>query len=246
MDALPPDIAAFDDAQRRAWAVLSEVLPGVVAGATPADVIARAREAALREGFTAWFHAPEIAVGEGIGGGIRARLGALRPRPLAEGDLVSVDLGPATSEACADVGVTVRVGGGSSPVLDVARSCVEACCGFASRWKTVGEIHVFARAWCVNRRMDLAQEGAVGHRVLPRAGLLSAGWPRSAHLATLVARNRIHRLHPVRMQGMFAIRPVVRGPDGTCAAFEEIVWIDGDQRRVLGRDRLEDVGSVAC
>jgi hypothetical protein len=153
------------------------------------------------------------------------------------GDLVSIDLAPAFGEAYGDAGVTVCVGGGAPPaVLDVARACTEAACGFASRWKTVGEIHVFARAWAINRRMDLADLGAVGHRVLPREGMLATGFPRSAHLATALMRNRIHRLNPVRMQGMFAIRPVLRAADGACAAFEEIVWIDGEHKRVLGRD----------
>ena len=81
--------------------------------------------------------------------------------------------------------------------MEGARACTTAACGYASRGKAGGEIHVFARAWAVNRRMDLAGEGPVGHRVLPREGVLATGFPRSAHLATLLPRNRIHRLHPV-------------------------------------------------
>jgi hypothetical protein len=242
---LPPAIAAFDDAQRRAIALLAEVVAEARPGAAVADLEGFATSRAAEVGFSGWYHPPELRVGAAIGGGLRGRIAALRPAPLAEGDLLSVDLGPATSDAYGDVGVTVVVGGGAAPaVVEVARTCTQAACGYASRWKTVGEIHVFARAWAVNRRMDLAGEGPVGHRVLPREGVLASGFPRSAHLATLLARNRIHRLHPVRMQGMFAVRPVVRSGDGACAAFEEIVWIDGDQRRLLGRDSLEHAGRL--
>ena len=242
---LPPTIAAFDEAQRRAIALLGEVVAEARPGAALTDLEGFAAARAKELGFTGWYHAPELRVGSAIGGGVRGRLASLRPAPLAEGDLLSVDLGPATADAYGDVGLTIVVGGGAAPsVVEVARTCTQAACGYASRWKTVGEIHVFARAWAVNRRMDLAGEGAVGHRVLPREGLLATGFPRSAHAATYLARNRIHRLHPVRMQGMFAVRPVVRAADGACAAFEEIVWIDGDQRRLLGRDSLDQAGRL--
>ncbi len=237
MTSLPSTIAAFDEAQRRTLALLDELAPRVVAGASTKDVEAMARDAAEVAGATAWYHAPEVCAGAAIGGGMRARLATLRPRQLEDGDLVSIDLAPAFGDAYGDAGVTICVGVLNPPaVVEVARACTEAACGFASRWKTVGEIHVFARAWAINRRMDLADLGAVGHRVLPAEGVLATGFPRSAHLATALMRNRIHRLNPVRMQGMFAIRPVLRAADGTCAAFEEIVWIDGEHKRVLGRD----------
>jgi methionine aminopeptidase len=237
MTGLPAPIAAFDDAQRRGIALLDEVVARIQVGMTPEDIARMAQEGAAAHGFDAWFHAPEVQRGAALAGGWKHRLLRKDRKPLDEGELVAIDLGPATADAFADVARTVQVGRGDAPrVLGVAQSCMRACLGYASRWKTVGEVQVFAQAWAVNHRMEIAP-GAVGHRVLPREGWLENGWPRSAHLATLLRRNQVHRLHPVRMSGMFAIRPVVCDPRGGVAAvFEEIVWIDGEQKRILGRD----------
>ena len=237
MNVLPAPVAAFDDAQRRGFALLDEVIARIQVGMTPEDIARMAEESAAAHGFDGWYHVPEVQRGAALAGGWKQRLGRTDRKPLDEGELVAIDLGPSTTDAFADVGRTVQVGRGPAPrVLEVAETCVRACLGYASRWKTVGEIQVFAQAWAVNHRMELASSG-VGHRVLPREGWLESGWPRSAHLATLLRRNQIHRLHPVRMSGMFAVRPVVRDPRaGVAAAFEEIVWIDGEQKHILGRD----------
>ncbi len=235
---LPEDISRFDDAQRRARALLLELTAGLRAGMRAADVEALASERAGAHGFRGWYHPPEVRVGAAIGGGLRA---SLRAEAIQAGTLVSIDLGPADGHAFADIGATVCFEAPVPRVLEVARACTTACCGFASRWKTVGEIHVFARAWAVNHRMELAHEGAVGHRVLardqvPGASLLGDAWPRASHALNGLPRNRIHRLHPVRMAGMFAVRPVIRDRDGHCAAFEELVYVKDDVRVVLGQD----------
>jgi hypothetical protein len=212
----------------------------VQVGMTPADVARLAHEAASAHGFHGWFHAPEVQRTSGRAAGWRGRLSRAHEAPLREGDLLAIDLGPATDDAYADIGCTLVGGGSAEPrVLEVARACVRACIGYASRWKTVGEVQVVASAWAVNHRMELAAEG-VGHRVLPREGWLANGWPRSAHLATRLRRNQIHRLHPVRMAGMFAVRPVVVDPrTGQSASFEEVVWIDGERKHLLGRASID-------
>ncbi len=239
---LPPVVAAFDDAQRRAIAMLADVVARLEAGMFARDIVELAETRLGEHGFTTWFHPPEVAIGEAI-----AKAGLHLPsrgKALAGGDLVSIDLGPGTSEAYGDIGVTRLFGGSEEPhVLREARECARACCGYASRWKTCGEIFVFAQAWAVNNRLTLANENAVGHRVLGREGLVARGFPKSAHLATFLPRNRLHRLHPIRMDGMFAVRPVLS--DGTrAAAFEEMFYIHEDTRCLLGRDSLAEVGSL--
>lgn len=232
---------AFDDAQRRGWRLLADVARQIVVGASEVDIDALARERLKDHGFEQWFHAPHIRVGPRIA----------RPwsRPstkarLAEGDLVALDLGPANFDCFADVGVTLRVGAGPEPeVLKQARECVRGCVGFSSQWKTVGELYVFAKAWATNHRLELASERNIGHAVLPPEGLLKLGYPRSAHLATLMFRHRIHFLHPVRMAGMWAFRPIFS--DGALgAAFEEVICIRGDEKRILGRASLAEVGTL--
>ncbi len=216
---------------------MARVQPGMTAD----QIAGECRALAAQDGVTAWYHAPEVRVGSAIRGGLRGLVAGTR-RPLEVGELVSVDLAPAWGDAWGDIGATRVVGDVAEPaVLAIARSATEGCCGIASRWKTVGELHVFARAWAVNHRMDLADGDSIGHRVLSRddlPGVLAAAdsgrVARIAHAATRLRSQRIHRLHPVRMAGMFAVRPVVVDAQGLAAAFEEIVWVDGDGRGVLG------------
>lgn len=239
---LPDTIREFDEAQRRAIAMLRDVTQRLEAGMSERDITELAEGRLGDHGFDRWYHPPEVRVGSAIGG--RSLRGASKRRRLETGGLVGIDLGPSTDRAYGDVGTTLCFGSadGEPSVVGVARECVRASCGYASRWKTVGEIFIFATAWAVNHRMELANGNAVGHRVLPREGLVANGFPRSAHLACVLAPNRIHRLNPVRMSGMFAIRPVVRHGE-TAASFEEIVYIHDDVRKVLGRDSLAEIAT---
>lgn len=241
---LPPVVAAFDDAQRRTIALMGDVFARLEVGMHARDVVELAETRLGEHGFTGWYHAPEVEIGQEIGR--RGPLPRVGKGPAIEaGSLVSVDLGPASADAYGDFGVT-RVFGGSGDepyVVQQARECTRAAVGFASRWKTCGEIHIVSKAWAINARLQLRNENAVGHRILPREGMVATGWPRSAHLATLLARNRLHRLNPVRMDGMFAVRPVVT--DGTwSAAFEEMIYIHDDVKRILGRQSLAEVGTI--
>ena len=241
--ALPPVIAAFDDAQRRAIALVADVCGRLEAGMYARDVEELTETRLTEHGFTTWYHPPEVAVGADIGR--RSHLPRLgKGAALEAGGLVAIDVGPATAEAYGDFGVTRVFGGGEEPfVVQQARECTRAACGFASRWKTCGEIFVVSQAWAVNQRLKLLNEHAVGHRVLPREGVLSSAFPRSAHFATLLPRNRLHRLHPVRMDGMFAVKPVV-GDGRQAASFEELIYIHEDVRCVLGRESLAEIGTV--
>lgn len=241
---LPDTIRAFDDAQRRAIGMLRDITQRLEAGMSERDVFELAETRLGEHGFDRWYHAPEVRIGPAIG----AHTLLSRPsasRRLAPGTLVSIDIGPSTATAYGDIGTTLDFGShGPEPrVLAVARECVRASCGYASRWKTVGEIFIFATAWAVNNRMELATGRAVGHRVLPKEGWLATGFPRSAHHACRLPRNQIHRLHPVRMSGMFAIRPLIRHGE-LAAAFEEIVYIQDDVRKVLGRESAAEIGTI--
>ncbi len=238
---LPPDIAAFDDAQRRAIAMLGDITRRLEAGMSERDVYELAETRLGEHGFEGWYHPPEVAINRG--GPSRWPFPSSR-RKLAPGHLISIDIGPAGGEAYGDAGTTVHFGGGEEPaVLAQARECVRGCCGYASRWKTCGEIYIFAAAWAVNNRMALGNKRAVGHRILPRAGVLATGFPLSAHAAVLLPKNRLHRLNPVRMDGMFAIRPEIVLGD-VSASFEEMIYIHEDVRIVLGRDSLRQIGEI--
>lgn len=238
-------IEGFDDAQRRAWRLLSDVCGQVAVGMSEVDIQVLAQDRLREHGFDAWFHAPEVQVGGRIGGSPLLQRPSTRAR-LKPGELVSIDLGPAAGDFYGDVGTTLHLhepGQAEPEVLSVARECARGCVGFASQWKTVGEVYVFAKAWAVNHNMRLASERSVGHALLPKEGWLSLGWPRSAHLATRMRRNQVHFLHPIRMRGFWAFRPLVSSA-GLAASFEEAVFIDGERKRILGRDSLAEVGTL--
>ena len=130
-----------------------------------------------------------------------------------------------------------------SQLVGQAREVLRATCGYASRWKTVGELFIFARAWANNRRLQLAARHSIGHDVLPPRGPLRLGYPHSAHTLTRLRRHQVHVLNPRRLHGAVAIRPPVTDGERV-AAFEEIVWVDGDRKRVLGREHLDEIGTL--
>lgn len=236
---LPEPIARFDDAQRRAFALLGDVVRRLEPGMSERDVFELAETRLQPNGFETWYHPPEVGIGRSGGW-----WPASARRTLTPGDLVTLDVGPAVGDAYGDAGVTVCFGGNEPPqALAAARACLQACCGYSSRWKTIGEIYIFAKAWAVNRRMALVNRRAIGHRLVPREGWVRTGWPRSAHLATLLGRNRMHRLNPVRMDGLFAIRPEI-SVDGQTASFEEVVYVHEDTHVVLGRDSMDEIGTI--
>jgi len=241
---IPEQFRPFDDAQRRAIALTSDVVRRLEAGMSERDIHELAETRLGSHGFSGWYHAPEVRVRPFGDAGLLRRPSATTK--LEPGDMVSIDVGPADGSAYGDFGTTVTFAAADdteATVLSVARDCIRASCGYSSRWKTMGEIVIFAQAWAVNHRMTLAQKENVGHRIIAKEGWTSVGFPKSAHAATLMRRNQLHRLNPTRMNGMFAIRPEV-DDKGHRASFEEIVYVDGDAKGVLGRDSLAEVGTL--
>ena len=231
-------LEAFDKAQRGAIRVLSHVLGQLREGQSEKDVVELARTAAADQGFTEWYHEPEVRIGAGTERMYRASA----DRVLTPGALVEIDLGPGNDLAYGDVGVSLAFGASEQPALvRDARELARATCGFASRWKTVGELYVFAQAWAVNRRMSLGDSKAVGHVCLPREGFADLAWPEAARAATFLRRNQIQWYNPRRMAGIYAVRPRLVNGD-KALAFEEMIYIDGDVKRVLGRDSADEIG----
>lgn len=232
-------LEAFEQAQRGAIRVLSQVVGQLREGQSEKDLVELARTVAGDQGFIEWYHEPEVRIG--------ATLDRMhRPsadRVLTPGALVEIDLGPGNDVAYGDVGVSLAFGVTEQPQLvRDARELARATCGFASRWKTVGELFVFAQAWAVNRRMSLGESKAVGHVCLAREGFADLAWPEAARAATFLRRNQIQWYNPRRMAGLYAVRPRLVSGD-KALAFEEMIYIDGDVKRVLGRDSLDQIGT---
>jgi Xaa-Pro aminopeptidase len=233
-------IAHFDDAQRRCIALLSR-LKGRLAPGLSERAIARMADE-LREpfGFSSWFYPPEVQIGAST-----TRAGVWRPPStqvrLHPGDLVMIALGPSDGRACGDVCATFHFGEGEPSVVEQARACTRAVCGYASGLKCVGELFIYARTWALNHQLELANPRSIGHAVLPPFGRLARGYPRSAHMATWLRRHQIHFLNPRRLGGVWGIGPQLVGGDRG-ARFRELVLVTPEGRRLLGRDSFEQLG----
>jgi len=235
-------INQFDEAQKVGFQILAQTVAQLQEGMTEADLADVADRLAQEHGSTGCFHPPEIQFGTQTTSNAVWKTPS-KTRTLKAGDLVVLDLGPAFGDAYADVGTTVAFGAEEPPVLEVARECVRATCGFASQWKTVGELYVFSKAWAVNHRLTLASTRSIGHAILPKEGKTRFHFPRSAHAATWLRRHQIRFLNPARLQGMWALRPLLS--DGNYgAAFEEVIYVSGDTYRVLGRDKPSEIGTL--
>ena len=232
----------FDAAQREGFALLRRLVDGLEVGMSEVDIADLARSLARDAGFNSWFHPPEVQVGA------NTTSNAVWKNPstkhiLRPGDPVIIDLGPSDGEVYADVGTTVIFQGEEPEFLEVARECVRATATYANQYKTVGELFVFAKAWAVNKRLTLRSTRSIGHSILPKTGPLAFNYPRSAHAATWLRRYQVRFLNPARLKGVWAIRPLIS--DGKQAAsFEEMILVDGDERRVLGRDSFEECGTL--
>jgi hypothetical protein len=232
-------LPAFDDAQRRTLDLLRTVVGQLSAGMSEQDIVALAESSAAGRDFVGWFHRPEVHINRIPGPLYRAGSTAR----LAPGALVQLDLAPATQTAFGDIGITLAFQAEEPRVVAEARELCQAACGFASRWKCTGEVFVFAQAWCNNRRMSMGSTKSIGHACFPREGLAGSAWPRAARAAILLRRNQIQWYNPRRMAGVYAVNPPVI-IDGSAAAFEEMVFIDAETKIILGRDSIDEIGTL--
>lgn len=235
----PSDVLdAFEDAQRRTIALLGDATRRLEAGMTERDVVDLVESMAEDAGFRDWFRPPYCHfncpekpsfVPSGRGG-------------LQRGTVVEIDACPATDLAYGAYGTAIVFGGGPEPELvSDAREACRAAAGFSSRWKCTGEVYVYAQAWANNRRYGIDSD-SIGHVCFPRLGRTAVAWPRAARAATLMRRHRIQWFNPRRMHGFYAVQPRIVA-DGHGCAFQELIFIDGTEKRVVGRpDGLAGVG----
>jgi len=236
---LPPEIQAFEHAQSLTIQLTRAVVDSLEEGMSELDVMDLAKEQARAFGFTGWFHEPEVR----FAGNIAVLHRPSKLRKLSPGTLVELDIAPASDDAFGDLGVGLAFGAETDPPLvHESREACRAVCGFASRFKTIGELFVFARSWANNHRMDLGNARSIGHVVPLPEGPLGFAWPKAARASIFLRRFQVHFLNPRRLQGLWALSPrVVTGGVGMC--FEEIVYVDGDHKRILGRNDIAEVGT---
>ncbi len=223
-------VDAFDDAQRRTIDLMGLARDRLEVGMSEADIVDEVEAQAKSAGFNLWFRPPYAHLD------CPERPAFLPDKKgrLAKGMVVEIDAAPATDEAYGVFGAAFVFGGGTEPKLLIdAKEACKAACGFASRWKCTGEVFVYAQAWANNRSYRVDSD-SVGHACFPRLGRTAGAWPHLARAATLMRRHRITWLNPRRMHGFYAIQPRLV-LDGRGCAIEELVFVDGNEKRILGR-----------
>lgn len=231
---------AFRHAQTETIAAVSRTVAALEPGMTELDVARRLESEVADKGFVTWFQRPRVL----FGGPEKPPLRMSESRRLERGTLVEIDLAPANADAYGDFSTTVAFGATEEPRLVTdARELCRGTVGFASRWKCTGELFVFAESWANNRRAHLGEATAVGHVCFPRRGRTGWAWPYAARLAIQMRRHQVHWYNHRRMHGVYALAPrIVR--EGRACAFGEMVLIDGDTREVVGRNSIDDVGTL--
>lgn len=211
----------FDEHQRRALALLQALARGVEEGQTRRELRQRAQDLLRVQGFEGWLRPPVIHL---------PRLGA---RKLRAGDVLTLEVAPASGQAFGVAAMPVVVGGGESELAQKAALLCSATCAYASPLKTVGELFVFASAWANNRQADLVGS-VVGHQALA-ASECPPGYPHSARLrARLLLRHRARLLHPHRIRGTWVIRPRLQ-VQGQVAWATAMIHVTDERRVVLGQ-----------
>ncbi len=236
----PQVVAAFEDAQTRAQALLAEGRESLESGMSEKDIVSWFMDRAEAHGFTGWFDRPYVRINSPA----VFRYEESSSRRLEDVSMVEVLLQPATDSAFACAGATWMTGDQpDAAVVDSARELCRGAVGYAGRFKCTGEVYVFADAWTRNRGLtiEMEEQQAIGHLCLPPQGLLSTGWPNSARLASYLRRNQLGWFNYRRMHGIYAIRPRIFQDDYS-ALFAEMVVIDGETKRILGRNDVSEVG----
>ena len=232
-------VAAFDEAQRQTIAMTRKILADLRPGQTQADIVALAQAAAPTFGFSGWFQPPHVRFGAPRNPPRRLEKSVLEP-----GMLVEIDLAPHTDQAFGDFGYAFAFQTDEEPkILTQARELCRAACGFSNRFKCTGEVYVFSQAWAVNRSLSLGKAKSVGHRCFAPQGRMALQWPMLARAAILMRRNQVEWFNHRRMSGLYALQPrLVSDTQGL--AFEEMVLVLDHGQRVMGRESLDEVGTL--
>jgi len=234
----PQILSAFEDAQTRTIRASARAVARLQSGATPAHFVELLLSEARAEGFSNFLRKPSVRLGGLPGHHPRA------PGYIEPGCTVEFDLAPLDHEVFADFGSAFAFQSDREPqLLAEARNLCRSTCGFASRWKCTGELFVYAQAWATNHRRSLGDLGQVGYRCFPKRDRSAILWPHSIKLGQQLRRNQIQWYNPRRMEGHYLVAPRLFGEDRSFC-FREIVLVDGDTRKILGRDDLSKVGSL--
>ncbi len=235
-------LPAFEVAQQGALDLLADLKSRLEPGMSEHDVHALAHERGHAMGFSTWFRAPVVRFGAPAV--VRWTDRPRRSARLQAGTIVELEVTPATDAAFGDAGTAFVFGqDDDAPIVGEARELCRAVCGYASRWKCVGELFVFAQAWTTNRRASLGGQKSIGFVAMGPERSWAGRWPGGAWGNSLLRRNQVQFFNPRRMNGIYVIRPRIV-LDGQGASFAEMVLVTPDHKQLLARPDLDAVGTL--
>lgn len=239
MNSPPTPLADFEEAQVRAIDLIRRVRAGAEIGQSERDLAALARHEARARGFQGFLRPPRVVFGAPTSSAPWARP-RTSPR-LETGMVVELELNPYDERAFGHVGLSFALGE-APPIVGQARELCRAVLGYASRWKCVGELFVFAEAWTNNRRGGLGGQDSIGYRAMGPDESGPLPWPQGARARAMLRRNQVQYFNHRRMNGLYLLRPRA-SLGGQGALFAEMIWVTPDEKRILGRAGLDEIGS---
>lgn len=223
-------LSLFDNAQRKSISILRAVEQDLHANMNKEDILACVHHHASTQDVTGWLRPPLVRISTKTG-----------IRSLQKGSLLQIHIQPVFADVFGSIGKTISFQSPEEKIVSEAKDLCLATCTFANRRKCIGELFVFAHSWCVNHRMELEHKKNIGHKCLSKdeAGVL---WPYSARALSLLRRNQIQWYNPRRMEGIFAVHPFLEKHD-LFAGFAEMIAVEGEERRLLGRNSFDELGT---
>lgn len=225
-------LSDFTDAQTKTIQLLRKCISLLEEGMSVNTITQLILAEAQNYGFTGWVRPPLVQI----------RNVEKNTTTLQKGSHLQIHLQPATSTAFGSSGTTLSFKQDEAPIVAKAKELCKAICIYANSRKCIGELFVFARSWSNNHRGQLTNDQNIGHICLPPSSLTKYGWPKSVRLVTAFRRNQVQWYNPRPTLGIYAIHPFIT-INNEQAGFAEMVAIDEDNRHVLGRENVEDIGT---
>jgi len=222
-------LSIFEETQTKSILLLKELYAQLQENMSHKEIHTLLKQQSERYGFKGWLRPPFVRIN-----------GKTRNQRLTKGALIQIHLQPLSKTAFGSVGLSKNFQTDPLPIIKQAQELCVATTTFANRWKCVGELFVFARSWCTNHRVELEHTHHIGHQCFVAADLPFA-WPYSARALTLLRRHQIQWFNPRRFSGVYAVHPFIRKYDHF-AGFAELLYIDENTKKVLGRDSLDEIG----
>ena len=222
-------LQSFEYAQKKSIELLKEIFSSIQSNMQESDIRTIIREQALKSGASGWFRKPFVRLFP-------------KGRAVHPESLIQIHLQPIYGDAFGSIGVTKCFARADTDIVLLARELCLATLTFGNRWKCTGELFVFAHSWCTNHRVTLEHEKNVGHQCFSK-GQSPALWPYSARAYSMLRRYQIQWFNPRRLQGIFAVHPFIQRHD-QFAGFAELFYIKDEEKILLGRSDLSQVGTL--